>query len=642
MLFTLEQRQAIGRLDLRDIIDLTPSPKAGRDYYNCPACGSGTHANGTGALHYAQGKGWKCYSCKKDTAAILAEVWGKSLKEVKAELIKGGYIPAGEDRPEPTRQPQATPAQTTRTLEDITATQQQLGRAEAELIQAYRDPDQATPLAKEAWKYLTEARGLSAYMIQQATLGCMVYKGKKAITFPLDSNHSRYIVRFLEGDQRYDNQRGASPELWNAAALYEKAEAVFIVEGAIDGLSVIQALEDSNATAMALNSTANSGLLLERLTDMKAKGIKPPKLILALDNDEAGWQATDYLARELGEQGLAYKVAAWPETKVDPNSYLVENSADFSTWIKTQLDPHPSLVEYLACRFLEDQKEYTERIVKTGWEQIDTELGGLHTGLYVIGGRPGCGKTTFAWQLADTLAENGKAALFFSLEQSAYELACKSLAREMAQRNSRITNARIRKNLVTAPGDKADLNEAMKALHARARRLRVIESCRDIVDLCATIKEQHRKGNADCVLIDYLQIIPPDKEWRGDRLETLDRMTTMLRQTARALKIPIILLSALNRQSYNSDGMLESFKGSGGIEYSVDVAMLLEVDTKLELAQNKEQAAQTNARNAAAIDKGMKEQDRLVKLDIKKNRYGALTTLYLTYHTTADYFTERS
>ena len=43
---------------------LTPSPKAGKEHYCCPFCGSGTRSGGTGAFtYYADSQIYKCFSC---------------------------------------------------------------------------------------------------------------------------------------------------------------------------------------------------------------------------------------------------------------------------------------------------------------------------------------------------------------------------------------------------------------------------------------------------------------------------------------------------------------------------------------------------------------------------------------------------
>ena len=66
--------------------------------------------------------------------------------------------------------------------------------------------------------------------------------------------------------------------------------------------------------------------------------------------------------------------------------------------------------------------------ISSGFKNLDSESL-LYPGLYILGGTSSLGKTTFASQLGDQIAEGGEHVLFFSLEQTINELASKSLSR---------------------------------------------------------------------------------------------------------------------------------------------------------------------------------------------------------------------
>lgn len=60
-----------------------------------------------------------------------------------------------------------------------------------------------------------------------------------------------------------------------------------------------------------------------------------------------------------------------------------------------------------------------DRSLYTGYFDLDSLTDGLHNGEFtVIGARPGVGKTTFALQLAENIAEKGKEVAYVSLEMS--------------------------------------------------------------------------------------------------------------------------------------------------------------------------------------------------------------------------------
>ena len=90
--------------------------------------------------------------------------------------------------------------------------------------------------------------------------------------------------------------------------------------------------------------------------------------------------------------------------------------------------------EYLLS-FMKRTKENTEKPwTSTGIESLDRIIdNGLYPGLYTIGAVSSLGKTSFALQIADQIAEAGEDVLFFSLEQSRLELVSKSLVMQIIQ-----------------------------------------------------------------------------------------------------------------------------------------------------------------------------------------------------------------
>ena len=65
--------------------------------------------------------------------------------------------------------------------------------------------------------------------------------------------------------------------------------------------------------------------------------------------------------------------------------------------------------------------------------------------LYVLGGLPALGKTTFAWQLLEQMARQRKECVYCSYEMSEFELYAESIMRELfsRDRNTKLTSAGI-------------------------------------------------------------------------------------------------------------------------------------------------------------------------------------------------------
>jgi replicative DNA helicase len=209
---------------------------------------------------------------------------------------------------------------------------------------------------------------------------------------------------------------------------------------------------------------------------------------------------------------------------------------------------------------------------KTGFPALDAKAGGLYTGLYVLAAISSLGKTSFALQLADQLAENGNDVIFFSLEQSRLELVSKSIARKTAQTDSEtaVTSLQIRKGYLPEQVIRAT-QDYKKAV---ADRISVVEgnfSC-DISFIGDYTRRYINQNNTrPIIIIDYLQILQPADDKRQTTKEVVDTTMTELKRLSREQDLTIIAISSINRTNYLTPISFESLKESGCIEYSCDV-----------------------------------------------------------------------
>lgn len=209
--------------------------------------------------------------------------------------------------------------------------------------------------------------------------------------------------------------------------------------------------------------------------------------------------------------------------------------------------------------------------IKTGFEGLDKLTGGLSAGkLYVLGGRPAMGKTTFAFNLLERLAvEQNKKVVYYSLEYPAEQLVEKLI---------RITSKLIRKEW------KKIEEESFEDLHNATEKIResniVIE---DDIDIDFESKIKNRDNNelkdADVIIVDYLQLI---RRTNGDnhrnRQEEQDRIVRTLKYMAQELNVPVIVISQLNRAvDKRSDHrpLLCDLRDVGSLEECADVVLFL-------------------------------------------------------------------
>ena len=144
-------------------------------------------------------------------------------------------------------------------------------------------------------------------------------------------------------------------------------------------------------------------------------------------------------------------------------------------------------------------------------------------------------------------------------------------------------------------------------------------SVSDIENAARFIAEQ--TGEIPVIFIDYLQLLKPSSTTAMDK-QNIDRNISALRQLARDLETPIVLISSLNRISYSSAVGLDSYKESGSIEYSSDVLISLQPAGFNELIFDSKYKQKDNAKKM--IKESMQSEERELELNVIKNRNGRI------------------
>lgn len=171
-------------------------------------------------------------------------------------------------------------------------------------------------------------------------------------------------------------------------------------------------------------------------------------LILALDNDKAGEEATEKLASALRERNvLFYRANDLYGDLKDANEVLlssrdllrdkVENTLESALFWQNELiqAERDLYLKNSAANYIDDfingvHNRANTSCMPTGFRNLDEILdGGLFEGLYIFGAISSLGKTTFVLQIADQIAQQGQDILIFSLEMARTELMAKSISR---------------------------------------------------------------------------------------------------------------------------------------------------------------------------------------------------------------------
>lgn len=186
--------------------------------------------------------------------------------------------------------------------------------------------------------------------------------------------------------------------------------------------------------------------------------------------------------------------------------------------------------------------------------------------LIIIGARPGTGKSAIGFQIATYVAKYGKAHIF-SLEMDHESVA----ARQMSVAMNRPLDF-----IQSGYASEDDLEEARNEL----KKLNCIVDDRtgmNVNQICDAARMQNKKCKTDLIVIDYIQIINTDNS-DYSRAIALGKVSGELKNLAKELRVPVIALSQLNRQSeFREDGtpQLSDLKESGSLEQDADSVLLV-------------------------------------------------------------------
>lgn len=471
-------------------------------------------------------------------------------------------------------------------------------------------------------------------------------------------------TNLTEEQKKYSKMRVGTMRLFNETALRQDKSPVFIVEGEIDALSII----DVGCEAIALCSIANVKKLIE------AVKIDTPKipLIIMLDEDARGEEAAQRLIDGLKNIDFSfYRKILIPEPYKDANEFLMSNREKFTGWITGEANKidiesmkeeaeeeekreafEKESVAYYLNDFLQEVKRNREgRAISTGFENLDEIFdGGLYPGLYSVGANSSTGKTTLILQIADNIAQSGEnGVLIFSLEMARNELIAKSLSRLSFIKS--FEHYHDKKYAKTTRGilkgeynesEKKILLEAITDYHAFAENIRITEGVGDVgVKQIKEKTEEYIKytGKPPVIIIDYMQILAPYNEKYTDKQNT-DKNVLELKRISRDYQIPVIGISSFNRESYKNPVSMASFKESGAIEYSSDVLLGLQYNgwDYQEKETEKDRLSRIILLNKNMEETARKGGSQAIQVKILKNRNGRRGSILFNFIPMFNYF----
>lgn len=231
--------------------------------------------------------------------------------------------------------------------------------------------------------------------------------------------------------------------------------------------------------------------------------------------------------------------------------------------------------------------EHSEIGIMSGYRDLDEITNGFQkSDLIILAARPSAGKTAISLNFALNAANNHKNVIFFSLEMSKEQV-----VERMLSADAEVSISKFKRFHGIKDEEKIRLNNAMNHVFNLpiyiddypGTTIADIQSKVRRIDLqinnenSAEIKNKNKKINDLIIFIDYLQLMR-STERSENRVQEISKMTRQLKNIAREMKCPVVLLSQLSREiekRQDKKPILSDLRESGSIEQDADLVMFL-------------------------------------------------------------------
>ena len=208
----------------------------------------------------------------------------------------------------------------------------------------------------------------------------------------------------------------------------------------------------------------------------------------------------------------------------------------------------------------------------------DMLYGGFDSGqLVILAARPSVGKTAVALWMAHNAGLAGHKAHIYSIEMTKEELAKRYIFAEgsinpydLSRRN--IDWAQFGRVADTYKDSGVYINDSLNTADG----------------IISEIIRQNRMGQLDIAFVDYLGLLREVSGVTDGKASVIGMVTARFKELAKSLRIPVVLLCQLNRQSVQNGTkrvpQLADLRDSGSIEQDADIVLML--DPKKEIVEN--------------------------------------------------------
>lgn len=246
--------------------------------------------------------------------------------------------------------------------------------------------------------------------------------------------------------------------------------------------------------------------------------------------------------------------------------------------------------------------------ISTGLKEVDRAIIGVRGGkVWVVGGRPGMGKTALSGTVNDAVLQQGYGTLIFSMEMQAEELIERHIA-AMTHVNSRkiasgknVTQEELSRLMGVSqrvPRDLWYIDDTTYSLSGIRRRSKIVAN-----------RLARRGTKLGLIIVDYLQLATAGLESREQDIAAVSRG---LKALSKEHDCMVMALSQLNRSCETRDNKrptMSDLRESGAIEQDADIITFVYRDSVYNKSADREDA----------------------ELIVAKQRAGPIGTIHLKY-----------
>lgn len=389
-----------------------------------------------------------------------------------------------------------------------------------------------------------------------------------------------YAARRIDGEAKFEKMNCGSPALFYSKA-FKKAKVVFVAEGALSAVSIAEVMDkDACADVCALNSRNNTAVLIDFLKRKPTQAV----LILCLDNDEYGREATASLLPELDQLGVKYidvSQSILVEGE-DPNDELLRNRNSFTWNVRGSIEdalqllpeapekprePLQGLLTYDGAVSIFQNADDRKLELKSFPEFSKMAKIKVHDSI-VIAADTGGGKSSLALNFLNDLNDRYPC-IYINLEMDAVEVLQRLVSINSGMELDRVEGYKQDERTQEA------VNSFLKALTSR-KPLQVIQDVYELDEIESLVRKSIQgREEPTIVFIDHSLLVQTANK---DRYSRFTDISEGLRRLSRLNNIVLFILLQQNREGKKDEDERprnSSLKESGSWENDATHIMFL-------------------------------------------------------------------